>query len=106
MPRNPGRLGAPGLPGSVFFRGALETAWSPARLTARNPGIRPVFDFVLPILMMAVPVFLIVTLALLFGRRLSGSCGGMADGSCGKCGRSGDEVHEHRADVSTGPVNS
>ena len=55
------------------------------------------FDFVLPILMMAVPVFLIVTLALLFGRRLSGSCGGMADGTCSKCGRSGDEVNEHRA---------
>ena len=44
-------------------------------------------NFLLPILVITVPVFAIALLAV-GGRRLSGSCGGLnADGSCSKCGK-------------------
>ncbi|MFN7591326.1 MAG: hypothetical protein ACK501_19900 [Planctomycetota bacterium] len=44
----------------------------------------------LPILVFTVPVLAIVFLAL-GGRRLSGSCGGMnPDGSCQRCGKTGE----------------
>jgi len=47
-----------------------------------------VFEFLLPILVFLVPVLAIVALALFFGRRLSGSCGGVgADGTCTRCGK-------------------
>jgi hypothetical protein len=52
---------------------------------------RLVMTFLLPILVLTVPVLAIVALALA-GRRLSGSCGGMsADGSCQRCGKGAGE---------------
>ena len=49
-------------------------------------------SFLLPILVITVPVLAIVLLAV-GGRRLSGSCGGMSpDGSCQRCGKAaGDQ---------------
>jgi hypothetical protein len=50
-----------------------------------------VTTFLLPILVITVPVLAIALLAL-GGRRLSGSCGGMnADGSCQRCGKAAGE---------------
>jgi len=52
-----------------------------------------VFEFLLPILVFLVPVLAVVALALFFGRRLSGSCGGVgADGSCARCGKPAAEM--------------
>ena len=50
-------------------------------------------DLILPVLVMAVPVLAVVLLAVFFGRRLSGSCGGVgADGSCARCGKPAAEI--------------
>ena len=50
-------------------------------------------QFLLPILVLSVPVLAVVVLALAFGRRLSGSCGGVgADGNCARCGRPAVEM--------------
>jgi hypothetical protein len=47
-----------------------------------------VTQYLLPIVLLAVPVLVVVGLAVLFGRRLSGSCGGASpDGSCSRCGK-------------------
>jgi hypothetical protein len=52
-----------------------------------------VLDFLLPILFLAIPVFAIVVLAVAFGRRLSGSCGGVGtDGRCSRCGKPAAEM--------------
>jgi hypothetical protein len=52
-----------------------------------------VSQYLLPILVLTVPVLAIVVLALAFGRRLGGSCGGVgADGRCTRCGKPGDEM--------------
>ncbi len=52
-------------------------------------------QYLLPILLLAVPVLVVVGLAVLFGRRLSGSCGGSGpDGTCARCGRQGDASTE------------
>ena len=46
------------------------------------------FDLIVPVLGMAIPVLVVVSLAVLFGRKLSGSCGGVgADGKCSRCGK-------------------
>lgn len=50
-------------------------------------------DYVLPVLILTVPVLAVVLLALAFGRRLSGSCGGVgADGRCSRCGKPAAEM--------------
>ena len=50
-------------------------------------------DFLLPIVVLTVPVLAVVALATLFGRRLSGSCGGVGpDGSCTRCGKPSSEM--------------
>lgn len=42
---------------------------------------------------MSLPVLLVTLLALKFGRRLTGSCGGIgADGMCTRCGKSAAEM--------------
>lgn len=47
--------------------------------------------FLLPILVISVPVLAIAVLAM-GGRRLAGSCGGMnPDGSCSRCGKAAGE---------------
>ena len=52
-----------------------------------------VFEFLLPILVLLVPVLAVVALALFFGRRLSGSCGGVGpDGTCARCGKPAAEI--------------
>jgi hypothetical protein len=52
-----------------------------------------VFEFLLPILVFLVPVLAVVALALLFGRRLGGSCGGVGpDGTCVRCGKPAAEI--------------
>jgi hypothetical protein len=56
-----------------------------------HPGA--VFEFLLPILVLLVPVLAVVALALFFGRRLSGSCGGVGpDGTCARCGKPATEI--------------
>lgn len=48
-------------------------------------------QYLLPIVLFAVPVLVVVALALLFNRRLTGSCGGVGpDGSCTRCGKTVD----------------
>ena len=48
-------------------------------------------QYLLPIVLFVVPVLVVVGLALLFGRKLSGSCGGVgSDGSCSRCGKPAD----------------
>ena len=55
------------------------------------PGER--VDILLPVLVLTAPVLLIVFLALAFGRRLSGSCGGLdAEGRCARCGKPAAEI--------------
>ena len=50
-------------------------------------------DILLPMLVFTVPVLLIVFLAVAFGRRLSGSCGGLdAGGKCSRCGKPAAEI--------------
>lgn len=50
-------------------------------------------DFLLPLLIFTIPVLLIVGLALVLGRRLGGSCGGVGpDGRCGRCGKPAEEI--------------
>ena len=50
-------------------------------------------DLLLPVVVMAVPVLAIVVLALVFGRRLKGSCGGVGpDGRCPRCGKPAAEM--------------
>lgn len=50
-------------------------------------------DYVLPVLILTVPVLAVVLLAVAFGRRLSGSCGGVGpDGRCSRCGRPAAEM--------------
>ena len=45
------------------------------------------FEFLIPVLALSLPVLVIVALAVFFNRRLSGSCGGVgADGKCSRCG--------------------
>ena len=45
-------------------------------------------QLLLPIALFTVPVLIIVVLAIAFGRRLRGSCGGVGpDGSCSRCGK-------------------
>jgi hypothetical protein len=52
-----------------------------------------VVDVLLAILGFTLPVLLVVGLAVLFNRRLSGSCGGVGpDGKCGRCGRSSEAI--------------
>jgi hypothetical protein len=52
-----------------------------------------VTEILLPIVLFTVPVLVIVLLATAFGRRLKGSCGGMApDGTCSRCGRTAEEM--------------
>ncbi len=54
-------------------------------------------DLILPVLGMTVPVLVIVCLALLSGRALSGSCGGVgADGKCTRCGKPATEMKKLR----------
>ena len=56
-----------------------------ATFFARIPG--PSVSFLLPILVITLPVLAIAVLATK-GMRLSGSCGGMnPDGSCQRCGK-------------------
>jgi hypothetical protein len=51
--------------------------------------------YLLPILVLLVPVMAVVFLALRFDRKLAGSCGGVgADGRCTKCGRESSEMPE------------
>ena len=55
-------------------------------------------DLLLPIVVMAVPVLAIVVLAVVFGRRLQGSCGGVGpDGTCPRCGKTAAEIPERKA---------
>ena len=50
-------------------------------------------EFLVPILVFAVPVLTVVSVALLTGRFLKGSCGGMSpDGSCPRCGKPAAEM--------------
>lgn len=50
-------------------------------------------QILLPIVLFTVPVLVIVLLAIAYGRRLSGSCGGVGgDGSCTRCGRPAAEM--------------
>ena len=45
-------------------------------------------QYLLPILLLAVPVLVVVVIAVAFGRKLSGSCGGASpDGTCMRCGK-------------------
>jgi hypothetical protein len=47
-----------------------------------------VIQYLLPIVLLALPVLVVVVLALAFGRKLSGSCGGVGpDGGCTRCGK-------------------
>ena len=56
-----------------------------------------VSDLFLPVLIMAVPVMVIVLLALVSGRKLSGSCGGVGpDGACTRCGKPADQIAADR----------
>lgn len=51
------------------------------------------FEFLVPILVFAVPVLAVVGLALVSGKKLRGSCGGVApDGSCSRCGKPAAEM--------------
>ena len=52
-------------------------------------AINMMSDLILPVLAMAAPVLIVAALALLSGRSLSGSCGGIgSDGKCSRCGKS------------------
>lgn len=56
------------------------------------PLARPLSDFLLPILVLLIPVLAVVFLAL-GGRVLKGSCGGVGpDGTCGRCGKAADAI--------------
>lgn len=55
------------------------------------PNSGSVLSFLLPVLVITVPVAAIALLAL-NGKALSGSCGGMnPDGSCSRCGKAAGE---------------
>jgi hypothetical protein len=57
-------------------------------------------NFVLPILVLAIPVLAIVLIAICSGRRLSGSCGALGpDGKCARCGVAQPDVERLRAQV-------
>jgi len=63
----------------------------PLAIVFRSIFRNAVSTVLLPILVITVPVLAIVLLAV-GGRRLSGSCGGMnPDGSCQRCGKTGDQ---------------
>ena len=54
-------------------------------------------DFLLPVVLFTAPVLLVVVLAVAFGRRLTGSCGGVGpDGKCERCGKPAAEMPEER----------
>ncbi len=60
-------------------------------------------DFLIPILVFAVPVMAVVTVALLSGRRLQGSCGGVGpDGSCPRCGKPAAEMQTEQGQGGSG----
>ena len=69
--------------------GSIPTSWSLACAPLSNDAV----DVLLPVLVFTVPVLFIVFLAVLFGRKLSGSCGGLdADGRCSRCGKTAAEI--------------
>lgn len=50
-------------------------------------------DFLIPILVFSVPVMAVVVLALVTGKKLKGSCGGVSpDGKCSVCGKPAAEM--------------
>ncbi len=52
-------------------------------------------EFLVPVLIFALPVLVVVAIAVVSGRRLKGSCGGVsADGSCSRCGKPAAEMPE------------
>jgi hypothetical protein len=58
-----------------------------------------VTELLLPVLLVTAPVLLVVALAILFGRRLTGSCGGVGpDGSCSRCGKPAAEMPAARGE--------
>lgn len=60
--------------------------------------------FLLPLLVVALPILAIVLLAVAGKRRLSGSCGGVgADGSCVRCGKPATDVDKLRAEGQSCP---
>ena len=79
-------------------RNKLESHPARANLFPLKPGDPRLSDLILPVLGMAVPVLAVVSIALLSGRRLSGSCGGMSlDGTCSRCGKSAAEIPKLQA---------
>jgi len=56
-------------------------------------------NVLLPILVLAVPILVIVSIAIVGGRRLSGSCGGVGpEGKCARCGATAPEIERRRAE--------
>ncbi len=74
-----------------FFR--LAGSIPASRLLACAPLPENAVNILLPVLVFTAPVLLIVFLTVAFGRKLSGSCGGVdADGRCSRCGKPAPEI--------------
>ncbi|MCA8941933.1 MAG: hypothetical protein KDB80_05170 [Planctomycetes bacterium] len=56
-------------------------------------------DYLLPILLFALPVFAVVALTAGRGKELKGSCGGVgADGKCSRCGKPAAEIPARKSE--------
>jgi hypothetical protein len=73
----------------------VETRDVIAKVFRLSDGATDLSDLIVPVLAMAVPVLGVVVIALVSGRRLSGSCGGVGpDGRCSRCGKPAAEIPE------------